>query len=119
MNISCDMAIDLLSLYMDGAASDDSKRAVREHLAKCPSCSRIYKSYKTEMARGKNGSGKRYEAPDSLYYKAGTITEKYKILADSLRKKRLTDTVSVTTVVALSVSIGAVALIKLLLERGE
>lgn len=119
MNISCDMAIDLLSLYMDGAASEDSKRAVREHLAKCPSCARIYKSYKTEMARGSDNAKHRHEDSNEGQLTVGSIAEKYKSLAESLRKKRLTDTVSVTTVVALSVSLGAVAMIKLLLERGE
>ena len=33
MNISCDMAMDLIALYCDGVASADSRKAVREHLA--------------------------------------------------------------------------------------
>ena len=45
MNITCDMAMDLIALYNDGLASEDSRRAVDEHLKSCPECSAAYASY--------------------------------------------------------------------------
>ena len=45
MNITGDMAMDLIALYNDGLASDDSRRAVDEHLKSCPECSAAYASY--------------------------------------------------------------------------
>ncbi len=38
MKINCSIADDLLPLYLDGACSADSRAAVEEHLAECPSC---------------------------------------------------------------------------------
>lgn len=38
MNFSCEMADDLLPLYVDGSCSEDSRTALEEHLAGCPSC---------------------------------------------------------------------------------
>ena len=34
----CDLIRDLLPLYVDGAASEESARAVEEHVAQCPEC---------------------------------------------------------------------------------
>lgn len=38
MNISCDIIKDLLPLYHDGVCSEDSKKMVEEHIAKCEIC---------------------------------------------------------------------------------
>lgn len=38
MNISCDIIRDLLPLYHDGVCSEDSRRAVEEHLTHCEGC---------------------------------------------------------------------------------
>lgn len=38
MKYSCDMIRDLLSLYCDNVCSEDSRRAVEEHLAECGEC---------------------------------------------------------------------------------
>ena len=43
MHITCDMAMDLAGLYKDGLASEDSTRAVEQHLKECPFCRRYYK----------------------------------------------------------------------------
>ena len=34
----CDVVYDLLPLYMDGKAGEDSRTFVKEHLQKCRSC---------------------------------------------------------------------------------
>ncbi len=107
MNISCDMAIDLISLYKDGAASEDSKTAIREHLNSCPSCARIYKSYSADMCE-KHPRG--YAASQT------DLSENYAKLARSLRKKHITDTVSVAAVITLSIAACGYCLIKTFLS---
>lgn len=42
--ISCEMCMDLMPLVRDGAASEDSIRAVQAHLAQCPDCRAVYES---------------------------------------------------------------------------
>lgn len=40
--ISCDICIDLMPLVKDEVASDDSKKAVHEHIKSCADCKHIY-----------------------------------------------------------------------------
>ena len=42
MKFSCDLIRDLLPLYADDACSQDSRRAVDEHLQECPDCQKLY-----------------------------------------------------------------------------
>ena len=69
MNISCDMAMDLIALYCDGVASADSRKAVREHLAVCPVCSRAYDAYRKSHEQSKRPAPRspeeKYAAPPS------------------------------------------------------
>ncbi|MBR5265268.1 MAG: zf-HC2 domain-containing protein [Clostridia bacterium] len=44
MKISCDMCLDLMPLVCDGVASEDSARAVLEHIEECEICREIYNS---------------------------------------------------------------------------
>lgn len=46
MNINCDIIKDLLPLYNDGALSEASRNAVREHIKTCPDCRRYKRSRK-------------------------------------------------------------------------
>lgn len=46
MKYDCDLIGDLLPLYKDGACSQSSTKAVEEHLAECPKCTRIYEELK-------------------------------------------------------------------------
>ena len=43
MNLTCDMVQDLLPLYKDGLASEDSAKAIREHLRSCKSCRDLHR----------------------------------------------------------------------------
>lgn len=45
MNLTCDMTMDLVSVYKDGLASNDTKKAVEEHLKNCPECRKFYRLY--------------------------------------------------------------------------
>lgn len=40
--ITCDICMDLIPLVKDGVASEDSKRAVEEHIASCEVCCVLY-----------------------------------------------------------------------------
>ncbi len=40
--LSCDICMDLMPLVQDGIASDDSTQAVREHIAQCPNCAKLW-----------------------------------------------------------------------------
>ncbi len=42
--ISCDICMDLMPLVTDGVASEDSERAVREHVEGCESCRELFNS---------------------------------------------------------------------------
>lgn len=97
MKISCDMAIDLIPLYKDGAASEDSRNALEEHLRTCKDCSRIFRCYTRDTVGNHHRS---YLEPTK------SIERKYTHLANELHKKHMTDTVSM--VCAVAVTVGAV-----------
>ncbi len=112
MSISCDMVIDLISLYHDGAASEDSRRAVREHLRTCPSCAAIYRQYEAELAKSHlRGRGK-------TVIPAVSLGEEYKKLAKVLQKRKLTDTLSATLLTSAAI-IGALALFKKFIDSPD
>ena len=46
MKYSCDIIKDLLPLYIDGACSDESARAVKEHLEECDGCKEACRAMK-------------------------------------------------------------------------
>ena len=45
MSLSCDVVMDLVSIYKDGLASQDTARLVKEHLRHCPDCRKYYRQY--------------------------------------------------------------------------
>ena len=45
--ISCDIILDLIELYHDGAVSDTTRSAVEEHLSECEGCKKEYDKIKT------------------------------------------------------------------------
>lgn len=44
MNIPCEIVEDLLPLYTDNVCTDQSRRAVAEHLSECEKCQKLIKS---------------------------------------------------------------------------
>ncbi|MBR5517289.1 MAG: zf-HC2 domain-containing protein [Firmicutes bacterium] len=52
--ITCDMCIDLMPLVQDGVASEDSVKAVTEHLTSCPSCSALFEGQIPEPSNKSN-----------------------------------------------------------------
>lgn len=44
--MNCETVRDLIPICVDGAASKESERAVREHIKKCRACKKYYNSYR-------------------------------------------------------------------------
>jgi predicted anti-sigma-YlaC factor YlaD len=93
MTMSCDMCMDLLPLYEDGLASEDSARAVRRHLASCPHC--------REMRR-QQAVWKRRTTPVSVT--VAPNEEGYRALSKRLHKRHAISTAAILGIVALSVA---------------
>lgn len=72
MNMSCGVIRDLLPLYAEDLAGEESKALVAEHLESCPDCRKIYEELKTPPA----------PAPDGA--------EALRAVKKELRRKRLT-----------------------------
>lgn len=49
MNISCEIINDLLPLYIEGLASEDSCHLIEDHLKNCPSCKMLYDNMKKQQ----------------------------------------------------------------------
>ena len=54
---SCDVIRDLLPLYADGSASENTKAAVRRHLLGCAECRKFYSHQNRELHSGRAGEG--------------------------------------------------------------
>jgi hypothetical protein len=53
MKISCEIIQDLLPLYAEGIASEDSRKLVEEHLSECPSCKKQFTVMTSQSAINK------------------------------------------------------------------
>ena len=51
MHENCNIMRDLMPLCIDGAASDDSHRAVSRHIADCDECLKYFREMQTDMTR--------------------------------------------------------------------
>ena len=47
--ISCNVIQDILPLYVDNMACDDTRLLVEEHLQRCENCSRYYEELQEEL----------------------------------------------------------------------
>ena len=45
MNMNCKIAMDLTELYKSDVVSEETAKAIREHLKTCPDCRRYYREY--------------------------------------------------------------------------
>lgn len=55
MEKTCDIIKDLLPLYLDKVCSEDSKRAVEEHIATCENCRKELEAYRSDITTTDNG----------------------------------------------------------------
>lgn len=69
MKITCDIALDLIGLYLDGEASPDSKMAVEEHLKDCESCRKYYGTLRKQCLTKQSSSFASSSEPADKSYK--------------------------------------------------
>ena len=102
MEITCDIAMDLVDIYTSGAASEDTERAVQEHLQSCKECSSFYDGYKKELEEEKNSnsSNQKFTYQASPYLADDILSDSLKTLSRRLRKRRIiSNTIGIITVV--------------------
>ena len=109
MSLSCDVVMDLVSLYKDDAVSPGTKGAVKEHLRSCPSCSRLYREYDI-MERVESRSERREKADVSPEYEVP-----YTAISRRLRRAARIR----SAVLAVSVTVSAFSLMLALGAMGE
>lgn len=54
MEKTCDIIKDLLPLYLDNVCSEDSRKAVEEHIATCENCRRELEAYRSDITAADN-----------------------------------------------------------------
>jgi len=55
----CDLAFDLLPLYLEGATGEESDRFLQNHLKTCESCRETYELMRGEMPVGDESFGEK------------------------------------------------------------
>ena len=100
--------MDLIALYKDGLASEDSRLAIREHLKSCPKCARAFAAYSVKKRDAIAKVGNAY---------VGDVSAKYTKLAKNLRRNHMISTAAVIAIVAISIGIGSFSTMKLLTGR--
>ena len=61
----CDLVADLLPVYLDGKASEETKRLIESHIGSCSECKEMYEAMSADLSVKKKpkGSGKRKMNP--------------------------------------------------------
>ncbi len=77
----CNIIRDLMPLVIDRAASEESRRAVEEHIASCAECRKQYEAMKAELSEGARAE---YEAEQSKFVAALRSVKRQR------RRRRLT-----------------------------
>lgn len=84
--VECGVIHDLLPLYEDGAASEETTQLVREHLKDCPVCREELRKMRVSISMPAE--------------KDGELWERYKRRQDQLRRKKNIRTVCVLLLLA-------------------
>lgn len=104
MKISCEVVEDLLPLYVDGVASEESRRLVEEHAAECENCRRLLEEMQKEGgdfgAAGSNRKRKKDSAKDGK----PVMTDEVRVFLE-LRRKLWLKSLRVVLLVALAAAI--------------
>ncbi len=106
MNLPCDVVMDLVGLYKDRLASEQSAKAIEEHLKTCPSCSKYYKMYDSIE---KKVSKVEPQMPNISF----GDDRKYLKISHRLRKNRQRTMAIIAAVAGVSATLTAVNIIKL------
>ncbi len=113
MEITCDIVMDLVDVYTNGVASEDTKNAVKEHLKTCKDCRRYYDEYKKSLESEQKN--KVFVTEKSPGLNDEIISESMYKLSKRLRKRR--NIRNITSGIAIVVSL--VVLLKELLGESH
>lgn len=94
MEITCDIAMDLVELYTCGAASEDSCEAVKRHLKTCKECRHFYEGYKKSVKEEKKHPTNYIKVEATPETTDELIAESLKKLSKRLRKRKIFSRVS-------------------------
>lgn len=73
-NIECDLVADLLPIYIDGKASEASRKFIEEHIKTCQDCRDIYEAMTADMELPKPEKRKRkFKIPTLLKIFLGVL----------------------------------------------
>ena len=101
MEITCDIAMDLVDIYTSGAASEETKNAVKEHLKTCKECRSFFDGYKKNV----NDDNNNYITVETSPYIADEIlSESIKKLTKRIKTRRIiSNTVGIISIVMAAV----------------
>jgi len=100
MKITCDVAMDLAEIYLNGTPSDDTRCAVKNHLKECKKCRDFYTDYKNELNEAKKDVEKKITFECSPYIADEILSESLKKISKRLRKRKIvTNTIAAVTAV--------------------
>lgn len=102
-DVSCDVIMDLVAVYKDGFASDDTRNLVRTHLRACPDCRQLYAGY--HVAEGIR--------PADCPPPADGTSPDYSALARHMHRKHMLSTAAMLSVIAVSSAVGVWSVIRL------
>ena len=88
MKITCNLAMDLVDVYTNCVASDETVNIVKEHLRECPACRKYYSEYKKELSAIKNDKPV-FKAEFSPNLPEELLTGGIERLAKRLRMRRI------------------------------
>lgn len=73
-NFECDLVADLLPIYIDGKASEASRKFIEEHIKTCQDCRDIYEAMTADMELPKPEKRKRrFKIPTLLKIFLGVL----------------------------------------------
>lgn len=113
MEITCNIAMDLVDIYTSGAASVDTEKAVEEHLKTCKECRGFYDGYRKNLDEEKKDEQKNncIRVETSPYIADEILSESIKKLTKRIKTRRIiSNTVGIVSIVmAVIVAIGEFA----------
>ena len=104
MSLSCNIVMDLTSLYKDSLASEETAAAIEAHLKECPACRRYYRRYDAIEQPAQSVAVIGEEEP---------FEESYRQLHKKIRRRRAFATAAVVASLCLSAAVVAVTLYEL------
>ncbi len=112
MNLTCDIVMDLVGLYKDKLASEDSVIAIEEHLRECPSCRKYNKMYDSvEKSVSKNIKAEQYSVEPTAM--------DYTNVSKRLKKRHNTNIALMAAVAGVATTLTAINIVTMLYKKGH